>query len=71
MCFKCARWWYIEGKSFTVISIESLLVNENKYYLWVYLDNYAYKLANKQMTDYLDDNHFEDLILKMLYYNKN
>ena len=40
------------------ISIDSLLVYENKYYLQVYLDNCAYKTANKQMADYLDDNIF-------------
>ena len=39
--------------SFTVISIDLLLVYENKYYLQVYLNNCAYKIANKQMTDYL------------------
>ena len=50
----------IECESFTVISIDSLLAYENKYYLQVYLDNYAYKTANKQITDYLDDNLFED-----------
>ena len=41
---------YIECESFTVISIGSLLVYENKYYLQVYLDNCAYKIVNKQMT---------------------
>ena len=46
-----------------VVSIESLLVYENKYYLQVYLDNCAYKIANKQMTDYFDKNAFEDYIL--------
>ena len=45
----------IECESFTVISIDSLLAHENK----LYLDNCAYKIANKQMTDYLDDNLFE------------
>ena len=50
----------IEWEFFTVISIDSLLVYENKYYLQVYLDNCAYKIAKKQMTDYLDDNRFED-----------
>ena len=50
----------IESESFTVISIDSLLVNDNKYYLQVYLDNCAYKIANKQVTDYLDENVFED-----------
>ena len=47
-------------ESFTVISIDSLLVYENKYYLQVYLDNCAYKIVNKQMADYLDENVFED-----------
>ena len=40
-------------KSFRVISIHSLLVYKNKYYLQVYLGNCAYKIASKQMTDYL------------------
>ena len=50
----------IECKSFTVISIDSLLVYKNKDYLQVYLDNCAYKIVNKQMIDYLDENVFED-----------
>ena len=50
----------IECDSFTVISIDSLLVYENKYYLQVYLDNFAYKIANKEMTDYLNGNYFQD-----------
>ena len=49
----------IECESFTVISIYSLLVCDKKYYLQVYLDNYAYKIVNKQMTDYLDGNLFK------------
>ena len=49
-----------ECESFTVISIDSLLVSENKYYLDVYLDIFANKIVNKQMTDYLDKNLFED-----------
>ena len=48
----------IEYEPFTVISIDSLLVYENKYYLQVYLDC-PYKTANKQLTDYLDDNLFK------------
>ena len=52
----------IECESFKVISIDSLLVYENKYYLKVYLDNCAYKIVNKQMADYLDENLFEDWI---------
>ena len=49
-----------ECESFTVISIESWLVCENKYHLQVYLDNCTYKIANKKMPDYLDDNLFVD-----------
>ena len=49
-----------ESESSTAISIDSLLVYEGKYYLQVYLDNCTYKIVNKQMTDYLDDNLFED-----------
>ena len=50
----------IECKSFTVISINYLLVYKNKYYLEVYLDNGPYKTAIKQMTDYLHDGLLED-----------
>ena len=50
----------IECESFTVISIDPLLVYNKKYYLQVYLDNCAYKTINKQMTDYLDENLLED-----------
>ena len=49
-----------ECKSFTVISIDSLLVYDKKYYLQVYLENCAYKIVNKQMADYLDENLFEE-----------
>ena len=34
----------VECESFTIISIDSLLVYENKYYLQAYLDICAYKL---------------------------
>ena len=51
---------YIECESFTVISIDSLLVNDKKYYLQVYLDDFAYKTLNKQMTDCLDEILFEN-----------
>ena len=37
-----------------------LLVYDKKYYLQVYLDNCTYKTGNKQMTDYVDENLFED-----------
>ena len=45
---------------FTVISINSLLVYENKYYLQAYFENCAKKIVKKQVTDYLDENLFED-----------
>ena len=52
---------YIECESFTIISIVSLLVYRNKYYLQVYLDNCPSKIENKhKVADYLDDNRFED-----------
>ena len=40
----------IECESFTVISIGSLLVYENKYYLHVYSGNCAYKIANDRLS---------------------
>ena len=46
---------YMIRSSFIVISIDSWLVYENKY-----LDNCAYKISNKRMTDYIDNNRFED-----------
>ena len=39
----------IKCESFTVTSIDFLLVCENKYYLQVYLDNFDYKIVSKQM----------------------
>ena len=56
----------IECEPFTVISFDSLLVYDKKYYLQVYLKYCAYKTVTKQMADYLDANLFEDQI--MLYY---
>ena len=49
-----------ECESFTLISIDSLLIYENKYYLQVYLNNCAYEIVDKQMKDCLDENLFED-----------
>ena len=46
-------------ESFTVIFINSQLVYDKRYYLQVCLDNFAYKIVNKQMTYYLDENLFE------------
>ena len=39
----------IECGTFTVISIDSLLVHENKYYLQVYLGNCVYKIIDQWM----------------------
>ena len=41
----------VEWESFTIISIDSSLVYENKYHLQVYLDNYAYKIVSTEMVD--------------------
>ena len=49
----------IECQSFTIISTDSLLVYDKKFYLQVYLDNCAYKIIKKQMTDYLNENNFK------------
>ena len=53
----------IECGCFTVISIDSILLYDKKYYLQVYFDNCAYKTVNKQLTDHLDEILFEDSIL--------
>ena len=50
----------IECESFTVISIDSLLVFSKKCYLQIYVDNSAYTIVSKQMTKYLDENLFKD-----------
>ena len=42
-----------------VISIDSLVVYENKYYLRVCLNNRAYKIIDNGLIDDLDDNLFE------------
>ena len=49
----------VDCESFTIISTDSLLVYEKKYFLKVYLDNCAYKIVDKQMIDYLDNNLFD------------
>ena len=38
----------MECESFTVISIDSLVVYDNKYYLQIYLDNCAYKTVRNK-----------------------
>ena len=50
----------IKCESFTVISVDSLLVYENKYILQLYLGSFACKIVNKQMTYYIDEIFFED-----------
>ena len=58
-----------ECESFTVISINSLLVYDKEYFLQVYLENCAYKIVNKQMADSLDEILFEDFINAVLRKN--
>ena len=43
----------------TIISVNFLLVYDNKFYLQLYLNNCAYKVVGKQKTGYLDGNLFE------------
>ena len=50
----------IECETFTVVSIDSLLLYKKIYYLQIFLDNFAYKTVKKQMTDYLEENLFKD-----------
>ena len=50
---------HIEYESFAAISIDALFVYKTKCYLQVYLDNCAYKIIEKQMINYLDENPFE------------
>ena len=57
-----------EYKSFTVISIGSLIVYDNKYYLQGYLNNCVYKIAKAQMVDYRDGNLFESRENQFLIY---
>ena len=53
-----------EYESFTVTSIDSLLVQEKKYYLKVYLDNCVSKIVKKRIADYLDESFFWRLDFK-------
>ena len=59
-----------ECESFRIVSIDSLLVYESKYYMEVYLDKYVYTITSKQMVDSLADNLFENQILEMLHYDR-
>ena len=47
----------------SVIYVDSLLVYEIKYFLQVYLNNCAYETLTKQISNYLDENLFEDYTL--------
>ena len=49
----------VECEPFTIISINFLLVYQNKYYLELYLNSFVYQVLNKQMIDCLYDNLFE------------
>ena len=49
----------VECKSFTIISIDYLLVYESKYHVEVYLYKCAYETINTEILDNLDDNLFE------------
>ena len=53
------REYDIQSESFTVISIDSLLVYKKKYYLQVYLDNFTDKIPNKKMAHYFNKNLFD------------
>ena len=48
----------VECESFTIISINSLLAYETKYYLQVDIENCAYKTVHTQTVDSLGDNLF-------------
>ena len=48
-----------EREYFTTISVDSLFVYKNKYYLAVHLDNSAYIIVDKQMIDYFNGNLFD------------
>ena len=50
----------IEHECITVLSIDSSVVYESKYYLQLYLDNCTHKIVNKEIINYLDEITFED-----------
>ena len=49
----------VKYEFFTVISVDSLLAYENKYYLQVFLYKCVYKVADKGIIDYFGDKLFE------------
>ena len=42
-----------------MISIYCILLNKDKYYPQLFLDNCVHKTVNTKMTDYLDDHLFD------------
>ena len=52
--------WHVPEGDIQCESVYALLINNKKFYLQIYLDSCAYKTVNKQMTDYLAENLFED-----------
>ena len=50
----------VECESFAIIFIDSLLTYDNRLYLQAYLDNCAYKIVDRQITDYLVEYLFEN-----------
>ena len=51
---------YIKCETFTVIFLDYFIVYNKKYYMQLFLGNCTYKIVNKQMANYLDENLFED-----------
>ena len=49
----------IKCECFTIIAIDSLFLYKKKYYLQVYFDNCTYKIIDKSMIHYFDENPFE------------
>ena len=60
----------VECKSFTVISIDSLLDYENKYYLQVYLENICTHNSNNNDNNDNNDNDNNEFILEYSFYIK-
>ena len=64
----------MESESFTVISVDFLLLHKNKYYLQMHLDNCAGKTVDQEMLDYLEDNISktdEKQVLSTLYNDRD
>ena len=59
-----------DGATFTNIFIDFLRVYDNTYYAQIILESCAYKIANKQVIDYLDDNLFELMKITFIDFDK-